>query len=116
MSGDGHEPRERERTVVISAAATPPAIARQLEAKAGTPLGPLPEAWVEVTDRGLTVTAALVAQVNAWREAERQRPVEASPQRAVQPTTRTPGGKAPGYERELWEQGSTGPERDREPW
>jgi hypothetical protein len=116
VSGDGREPREQERTVVISAAAVPPAIARQLEAKAGTPLGPLPEAWVEVTPRGLTVTAGLMAQVNAWREAERLRTAESSPQQAVQSTTeRSPASKPLGYERELWEQGISGPERGREP-
>jgi hypothetical protein len=106
VSEDERRPRKRERPVVISASAAPPALASRIEAQAGTALGPLPEARLEISaDGGPFVTDRLRAEMRAARM-ERERPLERS--------EREPTGKPSGYERELWEQGRAGPERGRE--
>jgi hypothetical protein len=106
VSEDERRSRQRDRPVVISASAAPPALASHIEAQAGTAPGPLPEARVEISEDGRPfVTDLLRAQIRAARM-EQERSIERS----------EPGstGKSPGYERELWERGRIGPERGRE--
>jgi hypothetical protein len=112
---DEHRSRNQERPVVISAAAAPPPVARAVELEAGTALGPLPEARLEITPEGWpTVTALLKAQIHAAqmeREHEREVALRAQAERDAE---RTPTGKPADYERDLWERGRAGPERGRE--
>jgi hypothetical protein len=106
VSEDERRPGKRERPVVISASAAPPAVASHIEAQAGTALGPLPEAKVEISADGEPyVTDLLRAQIRAARM-EREQPLERS--------EREPTSKPPGYERELWERGRSAPEHGRE--
>jgi hypothetical protein len=106
MSESERERDPRERPIVISAASAPPALASRIEAQAGPARGPLPEARLEISATGEpSVSDLLRAQIRANR-LERDRAVErADPSRT---------GKEPGYERELWGRGRTGPERQRE--
>jgi hypothetical protein len=103
MSEREREPRERP--IVISAASAPPALASRVEAQAGPARGPLPEARLEITASGQpSVSDLLRAQIQANRR-EHDRARGPDPSRT---------GKEPGYERELWERGRAGPERDLE--
>jgi hypothetical protein len=105
--------RNRERPVVISAAAAPPSVARAVELEAGTARGSLPEARLEITPEGRpSVTALLKAQIHAARmEHEREVALRAQAERGAE---RTPTGKPVGYEHDLWERGRAGPERGLE--
>jgi hypothetical protein len=108
---DERRSRNRERPVVISAAAAPPPVAKAIELEAGTALGPLPEARLEITPEGRpSVTALLKAQIHAARM-EQEVALRAQAERGAE---RTPSGKPPGYERDLWERDRAGPERGRE--
>jgi Flp pilus assembly protein TadB len=60
-------------------------------------------------------TAEQKRQAGEREVAERRHTVEPSLQRTAQPPDQGPSTKPPGYERELWERGSTGPERSLEP-
>jgi hypothetical protein len=103
MSRIERDSPERRRPIVISAASAPPALASRVEAQAGPALGPLPEARLEITASGEpSVSDLLRAKIQADR-LERERASERS---------RT--GKELGYERELWERGRIGRERDLE--
>ena len=103
MSESERDSRERRRPIVISAASAPPALASRVEAQAVPALGPLPEARLEITASGEpSVSELLRANIQVAR-LEQERASERS---------RT--GKEPGYERELWERGRAGHERDLE--
>lgn len=111
MPEDERRSRNRERPIVISAAAAPPSVAKTVELEAGTALGPLPEAQLEITPEGRPSPSTLLkAQVHAARM-EREVVLQAHAERGAE---RTPTGKPVGYERDLWGQGRAGPERGLE--
>jgi hypothetical protein len=131
--------------ILTVAATAPPAVSRLVEAATGTHLGPLPAALVEVGTAGFAIGAVLADRIDTWRsEDERRRRRERAAKRrtkeqqrqadereaakrrhSVEPSLQRTGHSAaaeqasvqkqPGYERELWERGRTGPERGLEP-